>query len=445
MAEMEKDILEERDLAALRKRILGLETLLELTRSLVSVQERKRLEGFLMLTVMGILSVSRAILLARLDEEDSFRIHARGLRGEEVRENLRLRPSGLFARRMRVARGLVDLRADGLPEREARDIRYLKKNRLHHATPIRMKDKLYGILILGERVGAGKIAPFESQMLRSMLDIAGIVMDNADLYDEMRKANLSIQEQNERLKGLDQMKNQFLSTMGHELRTPITCIIGFAECLRYPGIEDDKKEEFANNILGQSNRLTNLIDQVLDLSALSEQSLTLHPEKGNVNTLIQEVAESLKIDIHHKKLSLDLELNPTLPEAYFDTKRTGRAVRNLLDNAIKFSPENGHVKISSAVDEDEVSITVSDDGQGIPEEAIPSIFERFHQLDSSDTRSYGGAGIGLSLVKEIMEKQGGSVSVESRPGKGSVFTLRLPRTPKPESEPSDPVEQEAAT
>ena len=149
--------------------------------------------------------------------------------------------------------------------------------------------------------------------------------------------------------------------------------------------------------------------------------------------------------MHHKNLSLDLELNPSLPEAYFDMKRTGRAVRNLLDNAIKFSPQNGRVKVSSTVERDEVSITVSDDGQGIPEEAISSIFDRFHQLDSSDTRSHGGAGIGLSLVKEIMEKQGGSVSVESRPGKGSVFTLRLPRKPKQESEPSDSVRQEATT
>jgi signal transduction histidine kinase len=431
MAENDQDVfLSEENPNALRKHILGLETLLELTRSLMVIQERKTLDGFLLLTAMGLLSVSRAILLTRDPNENKFHLQMRGVRESEIRAGLALRPSGVFARRMRVARGLAEIRPDGLPDREARDIELLRSHRIRYAIPIRVKDKLNAILLLGERVHAGALTPFENRMLRSILDIAGIVMDNTELYDDLRRVNRAMEEQNERLKDLDRLKTQFLSNVGHELRTPITCVVGFAECLRYPDVDERKRLEFAESILEQGHKLSNLISQILDLSEITEQNLRVDPREADLNEVVEEVAASLRRDIESKNITLELDLSPSLPKSYFDPERTKRVVKNLLDNAIKFSHANGKVRISSESDADAVALKVSDHGVGIPEDEIDSIFDAFRQVDGSETRLHGGAGIGLSLVKELVESQNGSVAVDSAPGEGSVFTVRLPLGPR---------------
>jgi signal transduction histidine kinase len=431
MAETEHDLFPvDEDPTALRKHILGLETLLDLTRSLLVIRDRRTVDSFLLLTVMGVLSIPRAILLTRDGNEDRFRVHVRGLREAEVRESLGLRPSGVFARRMRVARGLAEIRPEGLPEREVRDVELLRRSGILHAVPIRVKDHLNGVLLLGGRVHASALTPFEDRMLRTILDIAGIVMDNTQLFDGLRQANRTMEEQNERLKDLDKLKTQFLSNVGHELRTPITCVIGFAECLRYPDIEEAKRVEFAESIVEQGQRLKDLIDQILDLSEITEQSLRVTPQEANLNEIVAEVTEAFREQIRAKNLTVDLALAPGLPSSYFDPQRTKRVVQNLLDNAIKFSHANGTVRIASEPEEDSVALHVTDQGVGIPSESLATIFDSFRQVDGSVTRAHGGAGIGLALVKEIMESQNGSVSVDSKPGAGSVFTIRLPRRPR---------------
>lgn len=417
----------EQDTNALQKRILGLETLLELTRSMVLVQDRKGINDFLLLTVMGLFSIPRAILLTLSEDKEKFEIYAHGMKEESIRESLHLKPSGLLARRLRVAKGVVELDTEEEADSEAENLRYLKDQKIHLAAPIRGKGKLNGILLLGKRIRGSGLSSYEGQMLRSILGLAGIVMDNADLYDEMRTANLALEASNERLKELDKLKNQFLANMGHEFRTPITCIIGFAECLRYPDIKEKEVYEFTDHIIENGNKLANLINQVLDLSEMSAHPPEMNIRKGNLNDLVQEVAESLRSDMEEKGLTLDLDLEDSLPESYFDPERTKRVVMNLMDNAIKFSRANGNVRILSNVEGDQVSLSVEDNGDGISPEAVDHIFERFNQADGSETRTHSGVGIGLSLVKEIMEGQSGTVSVDSSPGSGSVFTIRLPK------------------
>ena len=417
----------EQDTNALRKRILGLETLLELTRSMVLVQDRKGINDFLLLTVMGLFSVPRAILLTLSRDSGKFDIYAHGLKEKGIRESLDLSPSGPLARRLRVAKNVVELDMEEVTGRDAENLLYLKKQRIHLAAPIRGKGKLNGILLLGKRISGAGLSSYEGQMLRSILGLAGIVMDNADLYDEMRTANLALEASNERLTELDKLKNEFLANMSHEFRTPITCIIGFAECLRYPDIQEKEKNEFTDHIIENGNKLSNLINQVLDLSEMSAHAPGMDIRKGNLNDLVQEVAESLRADMEEKGLTLELDLKDSLPESYFDPKRTRRVVQNLMDNAIKFSRVNGNVGIRSSVEGDLVALSVEDNGDGIPEDAVDHIFERFNQADGSETRTHSGVGIGLSLVKEIMEGQSGTVSVDSNPGSGSVFTIRLPK------------------
>jgi signal transduction histidine kinase len=275
-------------------------------------------------------------------------------------------------------------------------------------------------------------------MLRSILDIAGIVMDNTELYDDLRHVNRAMEAQNERLKELDKLKTQFISNVGHELRTPITCVVGFAECLSYPDVDEERRVEFASNILEQGNKLSNLINQILDLSEVTEQTLRVEPREADLNEIVKEVAESLRPDMKSKQIELELDLAASLPRSYIDPKRTKRVVRNLLDNAIKFSHARGKVRVSSRADGDTVALNVKDDGVGIPKEALDSIFDSFRQVDGSETRAHGGTGIGLSLVKKLIESQNGSVAVASAPGEGSEFTVRLPIHPPPARDDSPP-------
>ncbi|MBM3321591.1 MAG: ATP-binding protein, partial [Candidatus Eisenbacteria bacterium] len=166
----------------------------------------------------------------------------------------------------------------------------------------------------------------------------------------------------------------------------------------------------------------------------TEQTLRVEPREADLNELVREVADSLRREIEAKNLSIELALSPDLPSSRFDPKRTKRVVRNLLDNAIKFSHAKGRVRISSEAMDGTVALHVSDEGVGIPLESLDSIFDSFRQVDGSETRVHGGAGVGLALVKEIMESQNGSVSVESAPGRGSTFTIRIPRSEETGSE-----------
>ncbi len=418
------------DATSLRKRILGLETLLELSRSLVSVQEARRLDGLILLTVMGLLSVSRAILLAKEVNEDGFRIYARGIREKDAKEHMDLRPSGVFARRLKASTGLSGIRGDGLPERESSTIQFLKDQKFTHATPIRAKGRLVGILLLGARIDSKDMNAFDEEMLASILDLSGLVMDNVQLYEDLRQANETLEDSNVRLQELDSMKNEFLANVGHELRTPLTCVIGFAQCLAYPDVTEDMRQEFADNIVRQSEKLSDLIDQMLDLTDLMNKSSTALPEKANLNDLIHEVTEGFQRDFKEKEVYLDLRLSPSMTETMFDAPRTSRVLRNLLDNAIKFSEKKGRVEISTTISEDGVTFSVRDHGIGIAKSEIDHIFESFRQVDGSETRTHGGAGIGLSLAKRIVEMQSGTISVASEPGKGSVFTVTLPKVPK---------------
>ncbi len=416
------------DMDSMHKRVLGLQTLLELSRSLVSVQEARRLDGLVLLTVMGLLSVSRAILLTCQAGEDRFRLYSRGIPKDLFPEDEPfLRPSGVFARRIKAARGITEVRGDGLPARETELVEKLTGQKITQAAGIRAQGELRGIILLGTRMDAKEIQSFDEEMLLSILDLAGIVIHNVQLYEGLKHANTSLADSNQRLQELDTLKNEFLSNVGHELRTPLTCILGFAQCLSYSEVDEDMRQDFSNNIMRQSQKLSNLIDQILDLSEISQKHLQFEKQKGNLNDLILEVVETMQIEIEEKEIRLEMALEPKMEESWFDPMKTRRVLLNLLDNAIKFTDNAGVVRLTSGCAEDRVTFSVEDSGIGIAEDKIGAIFDSFRQIDGSGTRTHGGSGIGLSLAKQIVEGQDGSIQVASEVGKGSQFTVALPR------------------
>lgn len=425
------------DRDSMHKRVLGLQTLLELSRSLVSVQEARRLDGLVLLTVMGLLSVSRAILLTCQAGEDRFRLYARGIPNDLFpEEESFLRPSGVFARRIKAARGITEVRSDGLPARETELVEKLSGQKITQVAAIRAQGELRGILLLGQRMDAKDIQEFDEEMLMSILDLAGIVIHNVQLYEGLKQANTSLADSNQRLQELDTLKNEFLSNVGHELRTPLTCILGFAQCLSYSNVNEEMRQDFSNNIMRQSQKLSNLINQILDLSEISQKHLQFEKQKGNLNDLILEVVETMQIEIEEKEIRLEMALEPGMQESWFDPMKTRRVLLNLLDNAIKFTDNAGMIRLTSSCSDSEIVCTVEDSGIGIPKDQIDTIFEEFRQGDGSGTRTHGGSGIGLSLAKHIVEAQDGSIQVASEVGKGSQFTVALPRDRQETEDPS---------
>ncbi|HEX8115833.1 MAG TPA: GAF domain-containing protein, partial [Pyrinomonadaceae bacterium] len=250
----------------------------------------------------------------------------------------------------------------------------------------------------------------------------GATLENARLIGELREAN--------------RLKDQFLATLSHELRTPLTAINGWVEMLSESEEltrGDGDLAEGIRAISSSATSLTQLINDLLDLSRIQRGVLRLHRDLLNINELVRTAERTARQAAHARRLELRLELEERLPPTIADAQRVQQILWNLLSNAVKFTPKGGRVTVRTRLVESAggesprwIEVEVEDTGEGIPEEFMPHIWERFRQADATATRRHGGLGIGLSLVKELAEAHGGQVAAESVEGRGSRFGVRLP-------------------
>ncbi|MHB0912125.1 MAG: ATP-binding protein [Armatimonadota bacterium] len=233
------------------------------------------------------------------------------------------------------------------------------------------------------------------------------------------------------IRNVERMKTAFVSTVSHELRTPLTSIKGFISTLLadVDGYYDhDTQREFYTIIDTECDRLTRLISDLLNVSRIEAgRALDLNPKQVNLPTLIDKVISVQKSYTNKHELKLDID--PDLPTIIADEDKIDQILTNLTNNAIKYSPKGGEITISASREGEGVRIAVSDQGMGIPEEHLPKVFERFHRVDNRDTREVGGTGLGLYLVKHLVEAHGGKIWAESDWGKGSSFIFILPDKP----------------
>lgn len=234
------------------------------------------------------------------------------------------------------------------------------------------------------------------------------------------------------IRSIDRMKTAFVSTVSHELRTPLTSIKGFISTLLQD--EDgtfydfDMKREFYTIIDTECDRLTRLISDLLNVSRIEAgRALDLNPKPVTLTTLIEKVVSVQKSYTNKHELVIDIQSE--LPTIVADEDKVDQILTNLTNNAIKYSPEGGKVTISATRYGERVRMCVSDQGMGIPKEHLPKVFDRFHRVDNRDTRRVGGTGIGLYLVKHLVEAHGGKIWVDSEVGKGSKFIFELPKCP----------------
>jgi signal transduction histidine kinase len=221
---------------------------------------------------------------------------------------------------------------------------------------------------------------------------------------------------------VDQVRRDFVSNVSHELRTPLASIRALAETME-GGVDAEEQPEFLQRIRQQVERLTTLVNELLDLSRIESGAITLQPERVELEELVAEAASLLRARAEPLGVTIVDDGSAQAVEA--DRASLLRVVSNLLDNAIKYSPLGGTVRVSAADEGPLVALSVKDDGPGIKEQNLERVFERFYKDDPA--RAEPGVGLGLAIVKHLVRAHGGTATVESRPGAGATFTVRLPR------------------
>ena len=283
------------------------------------------------------------------------------------------------------------------------------------ATPLKSKEAMLSALILTRQ--NDNFAPSDSDFLTVLSGQASIALENARLFTEIQKAYQELQM-------LDHMKSEFINLAAHELRTPLAILIGYATVL-----EEEVEPtigEYISIITRNAMRLRALIEDLLNLKYLESGMATLAKDQLNLPEVITEAVQDISLAAQQKNLTIHLDIPADFPLMIADRQKLDLIIMNLLDNALKFTPENGHITLKAQVKGACAKISVSDTGIGIPPEQLNRIFDRFYQVEDSLTRAYEGMGLGLSIVRGMVDVCGGEISVTSQEGLGATFTFTVP-------------------
>lgn len=254
----------------------------------------------------------------------------------------------------------------------------------------------------------------------------------ASLAEEERVVQ-ELQLKARQLEDANRHKSQFLANISHELKTPLNAIIGFADILAsgHHGELNDKQRDYIARVGQAGGHLLAMISDLIDLAKMDVGAMRLAPTCFPVAPLIEEVTNMLAPQLEEKAHRLEIKVDAPRP-VVLDRQRLQQILLNLLSNAIKFTGAEGHLTVRASQTETELILCVEDDGIGIDKEAQAAIFEQFVQVDSRLQRQHEGTGIGLALCRRLAEMMGGTIEVDSQPGEGSTFTLRLPIGSEPE-------------
>ena len=249
---------------------------------------------------------------------------------------------------------------------------------------------------------------------------------------EQAKAELLLREREARqqAEAANRLKDDFLATLSHELRTPLNAILGWAAVLSTGRPEPSTVERAASVIERNARAQAQLISDLLDMSAIITGKTRLEVQPVDVAGLLATVVDTVRPAAQARRIELHVDVAPDLPALSADPARLQQVIWNLLANALKFTGERGHVELRAWAAGDRVTLQVKDDGAGIAPEFLPFVFDRFRQHDSSTTRVHGGLGLGLAIVRHLVEAHGGTVTAESPgEGKGATFRVELPSPP----------------
>jgi PAS domain S-box-containing protein len=298
---------------------------------------------------------------------------------------------------------------------DAEKLAFVKQLGLRSAmiVPLSVQGRVLGAITFATAESGRRYTEADLALAEDLAHRAALAVENARLYHEAQEVN--------------RLKDEFLSTLSHELRTPLTAILGWAGLLRSVRLDDETAENALETIERNARSQKQLIDDLLDASRIITGKLRLEVKPTQPAQVIASAVESIRPSAEAKGVELSFESGADACLVKGDPDRLQQIVWNLLSNAIKFTPRGGRVSVSLAREGGDVVITVADTGAGISPDFLPQVFDRFRQADASTTRRFGGLGLGLSIVRHLVELHGGSVKAQSEgEGKGATFRVRLP-------------------
>ena len=390
---------------ALKERIARLEKIIEISRSLNSTLSRQPL---LYQIVRAAKDLTRAegssiILLDRKTGELHFEA-ASGARSRELR-------SVVVPMEGSIAGWVVQHGESLIVHDTSKDPRFTGQvddeisfeTRAILAAPLAVKGKLIGVLESVNKQGNEQFTEDDLETLTILADQAAVAIENAILFAQ----------------------SDLISEIAHEMRAPLTCLLGYAGILQRELITDENRLRFAGKIRQETERLNQLTNDFLDLARLESGRAFLRRELFSIADMVREVVESLQPQAEAKEIVLSSQLSDTLPQVKGDWRRLHQVMLNLVGNAVKYCDSQDHITVTAEVGKDELMISVTDTGPGIPQDDLDHIFDRFYRVLEVEELT-GGTGLGLAISRQIVEAHGGKVWVESVIGEGAVFYITLP-------------------
>jgi signal transduction histidine kinase len=312
--------------------------------------------------------------------------------------------------------------------------------------PLRARQRPIGVVqVINKR--HGQFSRADQRLLELLATFAAVAIENARLYEEAQRQtqqatlyakdlSTAFQQERKRREALDQLRYSFLNVVGHELKTPLTVILQGLETLQNPqrGPMNAEQTEIVEMLERQSSYLDRLINGLVTFAAFSARQDTMRFRDVPFEVVLDDALMLCQFKAERKNIKLEDRRQETLPTLSLDKERISEAIAHLIDNAIKFSPQDNLVVVETEVENGRLSIRVIDRGCGIPDDQIDSIWDSFVQMSTSIERGLEGLGLGLATARYIIEAHNGDISVESQPGKGSTFTIRLPHPVRSSSE-----------
>ncbi|WP_424357983.1 GAF domain-containing sensor histidine kinase [Methanocella sp. MCL-LM] len=295
--------------------------------------------------------------------------------------------------------------------------------------PLAARGKIIGVMWL---YNTGKPRTYRKEDIaraNALSNQVATAVDNAMLFNELASAKGELEVSYERLKSLDRMKMEFFTVISHELRTPLTTIKGYAELLKdgMLGPLNDEQRDRLSRIDSSVDRLTGIVESLSDLSGVASRQYAGEKIPVSLNEIIDEVVRGIDFLADLKQLTVTTDIPLKLPVINADRNRILQVFLNVLNNAIKYTPDGGKISIVARDEDDNILVAVHDTGIGIPGEDLENIFSGFFHAGYKLSYEYKGAGLGLAVSRQIVESHGGRIWAESQPGKGSTFFIRLPK------------------
>jgi signal transduction histidine kinase len=407
-----------------------LHSLFELNRELTVALDVYGTADLLLFNLMGQLGTARAALWLLPDARPSGLVMVRchGFERGALRAVVHACESVLLADAAKDPSPLLSWK---LAERlEPAEFQLMRQVDLALVAPLHGGSELLGILALGSRVDGEPFGADDLETLETALGMVGRSLQNSRLYNRVLENNRKLRISNERLLEHDRLKEQFLSNVNHELRTPLAVVLATLECLVELAPPGDRSRDLLAAGLQKTHHLRRLIENLLVLSEATQDKLEVHLETTDVVPVLDAFVSDRHAGMAEALREFVYEAPPRALLARFDPSRLVQILNELLDNAVKFTSAGAMIRLRAGPEDREgtfwIAITLQDDGPGILPERMNTVFQSFEQADGSSTRRFGGLGVGLTFARELATRMGCELEVQSPPGEGTTCTIRIP-------------------